>query len=71
MSRREYHPPAIPGQHTVEEVIAYIKARFSVLDVHVDNESGKLVVHVSSEEVHPGIDEALDRYGYLPGSGIQ
>ena len=71
MSRREYHSPTIPGQHTVEEVITHIKARFGVHDVHVDNESGKLVVHVSSEEIHPGIDEALDRYGYLPGSGIQ
>ena len=71
MRRREYHPPTFPGQHTVEEVITNIKALFGVHDVHVDNESGKLVVHVSSEEVHPGIDEALDRYGYLPGSSIQ
>jgi hypothetical protein len=71
MPRRDYHPSAIPGQHTVEEVITHIKGLFGDHDVHVDNERGTLVVHVSSEEIHPGIDEALDRYGYLPGSGIQ
>ncbi|HHW88414.1 MAG TPA: hypothetical protein GX400_19685 [Chloroflexi bacterium] len=71
MSRREYHPPTIPGQHTVEEVINHIKGLFGVHDVHVDEESGKLVVHVSSEEIYPGIDEALNRYGYLPGAGVQ
>lgn len=71
MIRREYHPPAIPGEHSVEEVIGKIKSMFGVHDVSVDQESGKLVVHVSSEEVHPGLDDALNHYGYLPGMGIQ
>lgn len=71
MRKREYHPPTIPGQHSAEEVITKIKSLFGVHDVHVDDESGKLVVHVSSEEIHPGIDEALAQYGYLPGTGIQ
>lgn len=71
MSKREYHPSTIPGQHTTEEVIRHIKGLFGVHDVYVDEGSGKLVVHISSEEIHPGIDEALRRYGYLPGSGVQ
>ncbi len=71
MPRREYHPPTIPGQHTVEEVVGKIKSMFGVHDVSVEQESGKLVVHVTSEEIHPGIDEALGHYGYLPGMGIQ
>jgi hypothetical protein len=55
MPRRDYHPSAIPGQHTVEEVITHIKGLFGVHDVHVDNERGTLVVHVSN----------------LPGSSVQ
>lgn len=71
MPRREYHAPTIPGQHTVEEVVSKIKSMFGVHDVSVEHESGKLVVHVTSEEIHPGIDEALSHYGYLPGMGSQ
>ena len=71
MFRREYHPPALVGQHTVEEVIGKIRSMFGVHDVSVESERGTLVVHISSEEIYPGIDEALGRYGYLPGMNSQ
>ncbi len=71
MPQRKYHAPTIPGQHSVEEVIGHIKAMFGVHDVQVEDERGALVVHVNNEEMYPGIDDALNRFGYMPGTNVQ
>ena len=72
MHSREYHPhDAIPGSHIFEEIVTKVKSIFGVHDAQIERESGKLVVHVTDEEMYPGIDRAMHDIGYIPGMGVQ
>ena len=70
MSAREYHPQPTAEQHTVEHIVTKIKSMFGVHDVHVERDTGKITVHVTDEEIYPGIDQALSEHNYIPGMGV-
>ena len=67
MPSKEYH---VPEEHLWESLTDKIKSLFGVHSVEVERESKKMVVHVNSDEIFPGVDQVYNEFGIDPAGRL-